>query len=697
MRIVQIFGGLLGLAAAAASASAPPGYVQHEKREHQPARWTKLERARGILPMRIGLVQTNLDRAHDHLMDLSHPDSANYGKHWTAQQVIDAFKPSQNTVQTVQQWLEDSGITGVTLSDNKAWLAFHATVEQAEKLLRTEYHEYEDVHTGGVLPACDQYHLPRHIQQHVDYITPGIKLLAPEGIASSSHDIPLTKRGDSEGEIGLHRNSKSVARTRGPHVRKPKAGPPVNASDLSICDQVITPACVAALYHIPMSNLTSPNANNSLGIFEAEIQFWDQTDLNLFYANFTPTIPNNTHPISLNIDGGRAQTNYSDEGGPESMLDLELAYPIVYPQNITVYNVDDIHYQTWPNDTYTWGFNTLLDAIDGSYCTFSAYNETGNLANWDPTYPDPAFQGYNGTLQCGIFKPTNIISLSYGGQEVDVPIAYQKRQCLEFLKLGLQGVSFLFASGDSGVGNYAASAGGIDGPTGCLGPNYNIFNPTWPNTCPYITNVGGTKVYPGHNITEAQPESAVYDPSASNYSSGGGFSNIYPIPSYQAGAIATYFADHEPQYPYYCSLAPANATTPYDLLNITALAASDGNGTGIYNRLGRGVPDVSANGDNIATFIKGAFALSGGTSASTPIFAAILNRINEERLAVGKGPVGFANPVLYAHPEVLNDVVNGSNPACGTEGFRAAKGWDPVTGLGTPRFPEMLELWLGLP
>jgi subtilase family serine protease len=52
---------------------------------------------------------------------------------------------------------------------------------------------------------------------------------------------------------------------------------------------------------------------------------------------------------------------------------------------------------------------------------------------------------------CGTYKPTNVISVSYGGQEADLPISYQKRQCLEYMKLGLQGVSFLFASGDSGV------------------------------------------------------------------------------------------------------------------------------------------------------------------------------------------------------------------------------------------------------
>ena len=86
-----------------------------------------------------------------------------------------------------------------------------------------------------------------------------------------------------------------------------------------------------------------------------------------------------------------------------------------------------------------------------SYCSFSAYNETGNDPTLDQAYPDPNIGGWAGELMCGTYKPTNVISLSYGGQESDLPITYQKRQCLEYMKLGLQGVSFLFASGDSGV------------------------------------------------------------------------------------------------------------------------------------------------------------------------------------------------------------------------------------------------------
>lgn len=151
----------------------------------------------------------------------------------------------------------------------------------------------------------------------------------------------------------------------------------------------------------------------------------------------------------------------------------------------------------------------------------------------------------------------------------------------------------------------------------------------------------------------------------------------YPVPDYQKSAVATFFADHDPPYPYYSALAPdaPNPTLP----NLTALAGDTG---GIYNRIGRGVPDVAANGDNIAVYVAGVFEFSGGTSASTPIFSSIINRIIDERLAAGKGPLGFLNPALYENPWVLNDITNGTNPGCGTKGFSAVKGWDPVTGLG---------------
>jgi len=69
---------------------------------------------------------------------------------------------------------------------------------------------------------------------------------------------------------------------------------------------------------------------------------------------------------------------------------------------------------------------------------------------------------------------------------------------------------------------------------------------------------------------------------------------------------------------------------------VSALANSTG---GIYDRIGRGVPDVAVVRDNIAVYGGGKFQLSEGTSTSTPIFA-------------GKGPVGFLKPTLYGFSAV---------------------------------------------
>ena len=66
----------------------------------------------------------------------------------------------------------------------------------------------------------------------------------------------------------------------------------------------------------------------------------------------------------------------------------------------------------------------------------------------------------------------------------------------------------------------------------------------------------------------------------------------------------------------------------------------------------------------------------------------------------GKSSLGYLNQLIYktAGPQgAFNDVTEGSNPGCGTEGFPAAKGWDPVTGWGTPDFGKLREIVLALP
>jgi tripeptidyl-peptidase-1 len=152
-----------------------------------------------------------------------------------------------------------------------------------------------------------------------------------------------------------------------------------------------------------------------------------------------------------------------------------------------------------------------------------------------------------------------------------------------------------------------------------------------------------------------------------SYYSGGGFSSIFPQPSWQSKAVKKYLQKYAPKY-----------------------------GESVFNSSGRAFPDVSALGLNLATVYLNKTRGVGGTSASAPIFASIINLLNEERMEAGKGPIGFLNPTIYKYPEMFNDVTIGSNPGCGTQGFPASPGWDPVTGVGTPKYEKMREVFMKL-
>lgn len=86
----------------------------------------------------------------------------------------------------------------------------------------------------------------------------------------------------------------------------------------------------------------------------------------------------------------------------------------------------------------------------------------------------------------------------------------------------------------------------------------------------------------------------------------------------------------------------------------------------------------------------------GGTSASAPVFAAVVALLNEARVQAGKPTMGLVNPFVYANADVFTDVTQGSDKVGRgggvlEYGYNCSAGWDPVTGMGTPIFDKMLK------
>lgn len=78
-------------------------------------------------------------------------------------------------------------------------------------------------------------------------------------------------------------------------------------------------------------------------------------------------VPKGTAPKLVRIDGGELLTEKNNTGDYEGEpnLDLEYAMALVYPQEVTLYQVGDIHGK---QGGYA-SFGNFLDALDGDYCT----------------------------------------------------------------------------------------------------------------------------------------------------------------------------------------------------------------------------------------------------------------------------------------------------------------------------------------
>ncbi|KAI0808131.1 subtilisin-like protein [Fomes fomentarius] len=285
----------------------------------------------------------------------------------------------------------------------------------------------------------------------------------------------------------------------------------------------------------------------------------------------------------------------------------------------------------------TTGTGTIEASLDIQYTA----GLTTNVSTTFHSVGDSSVQGFldYAAFLAGQNPSPSVVTVSYGFTEpgFQSSTSLANSFCNAYAALGARGTTVLFASGD----------GGVSGSQPTSACNGKAFIPTFPSGCPMLTSVGAT--------TGFSPETAAS-------LSSGGFSNIFARPTYQASAVQTYLN----------ALGTTNA--------------------GKFNTTGRGFPDVSTQGQHYIVNAGQTFFLVDGTSCSSPTFASVIAYVNDARIKAGKAKLGFLNPVLYANPGLFNDVTSGSNPGCGTEGFPAGAGWDPVTGLGTPDFNKLLAL-----
>jgi kumamolisin len=228
------------------------------------------------------------------------------------------------------------------------------------------------------------------------------------------------------------------------------------------------------------------------------------------------------------------------------------------------------------------------------------------------------------------YKPS-VISISWGAPETQwtaQSMAALDAACQSAAALG---ITITVAAGDNG------SSDGVND-----GKNHVDF----PASSPHVLACGGTNLR-GSGSTIAA-EAVWNDQSQGGGATGGGVSNVFPLPPWQVGA------------------------------NVPPAASANG---------GRGVPDVAGDADPATGYIvrvDGKTLVIGGTSAVAPLWAGLIAVANQQNGA----DAGFIQPAIYAakNRNAFFDTTIGNNGS-----FSAGPGWDACTGLGSPVAPRLIN------
>ena len=234
--------------------------------------------------------------------------------------------------------------------------------------------------------------------------------------------------------------------------------------------------------------------------------------------------------------------------------------------------------------------------------------------------------------------PPIVVSISWGQSEDQW--SEQSRNSMDsvFADAAALGVTVTVAAGDNGSSDDPNSTSGV--------------HVDFPASSPHVLACGGTQLI-GNLNTNTITSEVVWNELANNEGAGGGgVSDVFPLPSWQA--------------------------------NVGVPTIAGGTSTG------RGVPDVAGNADPVTGYlvvVDGKQQPIGGTSAVAPLWAGLIARLAQ---ATGK-KFGLLQPLIYggvtagAAAQGFNDITQGNNGA-----YSAGPGWDATTGLGSPNGQALL-------
>lgn len=585
----------------------------HEAAHPHIAGWVQSRRCLGDQRHELAFVirPKGLDELEALALDLTNPSSANY-RRWISRDEVSRL--ARNEAALLELHTHLAGFPELTVlheSRDGDVVRVHGPVSSWESLLGTEFFVYRHPDHEAEILRAPSYFLPGALEEHVVGVLNAVDFeeLRPHTLES--------------------RELLNAAKHNLTSFSPPSFGWPTFQQLAEVKgDSIVTPTKLREIYNVQElaqrgSKLAQSHAKTWQVVFGTLSQHWSPADRTKFEEEFKIPQDNYVKQIQGEKEGFAMSGDETCRRSPNMCAEANL--DIQYMMGMSPWSEMGYWYSSQANAAGMYGF----------------------LTDFVARFVD-------------VDKSPQVISISYGMPEYLVTRTSLLLFEVLAMKMALQGVTILAASGDDGAASFLARKE-VHGQE-CWSVPLIGLQVSWPASSQWVTAVGATLGPASGNpevVCQVNYTNMTNDDRAPLITSGGGFSQAFKVPPWQAE---------------------------------------------FHNKTARGVPDLSLLGHDFAMVVGQRWLSVDGTSASAPTLGGMLSLINAELLEAGRPPIGFLNQLIYtnttysdATSDVFHDVTEGDNkcaalgyPCCG--GYEAGPGWDPVTGLGSPDWKKLRGL-----
>lgn len=306
-----------------------------KERHNAPIAWKNVGPAAKdeMLHLQIGLKQGTEGEVERHLEEVSDPGHARYGQHLTAVEIHDLVTPSEETVNSVKQWLADHGVQDHAFNPSRDWVSIWVPIEKAEKMLDTTYSRFRHG-DGSELSRAQEWSLPAHLHEHIEVVQPTNSFFRP-GPKVNTLSGPVM----GEETISLEW-FETIGKNMYPTHKSAAGGADVTA----LCNISFTTVdCLRTLYGT-IDYEPQATDKNAIAITNYLNETSKRSDVRKFLKNFRPdALGAQDFPIEIVANANNDQGPYTPEQiedgkNIEGNLDAELVLGISWPTPFNTIN-----------------------------------------------------------------------------------------------------------------------------------------------------------------------------------------------------------------------------------------------------------------------------------------------------------------------------------------------------------------------